>query len=46
MADFVSEFWSIFIAVVTIISIIAWALNPAKRRDFDEAARIPLGDDD
>ena len=26
--------------------IIAWALNPAKRRDFDEAAHIPLGDED
>ena len=28
------------------IGILAWAVSPAKQKDFDAAAQIPLGDDD
>ena len=33
------------ILIVVFIGIIAWAYSGRRRRDFDEAARLPLDDD-
>ena len=33
-------------AVVAFIGIVVWAYSSRRARDFDEAARLPLDDDD
>jgi cytochrome c oxidase cbb3-type subunit 4 len=34
------------ISFAAFLCIVAWAMSPAKRRDFEEAARLPLSEDD
>jgi cbb3-type cytochrome oxidase subunit 3 len=36
---------SIFLVIGAFLGVIAFALWPAKRKSFDEAARLPLNED-
>lgn len=38
------SFWTVG-ALIIFISIIIWAFSKNRHRDFDEAARLPLEDD-
>ena len=33
-------------AVASFVGIVVWAYSSRRKRDFDEAARLPLDDDD
>lgn len=37
--------WTVLLLVV-FIGIVAWAWSSARKRDFEEAARLPLDDDE
>jgi cytochrome c oxidase cbb3-type subunit 4 len=34
------------LSLAAFLCIVAWAMSPAKRQEFEEAARLPLIDDD
>jgi cytochrome c oxidase cbb3-type subunit 4 len=34
------------VAIIIFLGIIAWAYSSKRKKDFDEAARLPLEDDD
>ena len=38
--------WSTVVLFVTFIGIVLWAWSSKRKRDFDEAARLALEDDD
>ena len=37
--------WSLVVVTVTFLLIVAYALWPSMKKDFDEAARLPLEED-
>jgi cytochrome c oxidase cbb3-type subunit IV len=44
ITDFITTFWTPLFVVI-FIGILAYALWPANREAFDEAARMPLRED-
>ena len=44
ITDFITTFWTPLFVVI-FIGILAYALWPANRETFDEAARMPLRED-
>ena len=44
-ANFVQIVWTV-VAFVFFITIVIWAWSGARKKDFDEAAQLPLEDDD
>jgi cytochrome c oxidase cbb3-type subunit 4 len=44
-ASFVQTVWTL-IAFVFFIAIVIWAWSGKRKKEFDEAARMPLEDDD
>ena len=42
--EFVQSVWTV-IAMVVFIAIVIWAFSGARKKDFDEASRLPLDDD-
>lgn len=34
------------VALVVFLYIVVWAFNPRRKKQFDEAARLPLDEDD
>ncbi|MBI3545271.1 MAG: cbb3-type cytochrome c oxidase subunit 3 [Gammaproteobacteria bacterium] len=43
--DFMHSIWTV-VMFVLFIGIVAWAWSAKRKRRFDEAARMPLEDDD
>ena len=43
-AGFLHGLWTVLL-IVTFVAIVAWAWSGRRKRDFDEAARIPLEED-
>ncbi len=43
--SFVQTVWTV-LAFVFFIAVVVWAYSGARKKDFDEAARMPLDDDD
>ncbi len=39
------SFWTVFVFVV-FLGVVFWALRGERREEFEQAARIPLEDDD
>ena len=44
MAAMVHSVWTLLMFLL-FVGIVAWAWSSKRRRDFDEAARLPLEDD-
>lgn len=42
---FVQTVWTV-IAFVFFIAVVVWAYSGARKKEFDEAANMPLDDDD
>ena len=42
--ELIESIWSI-VLLVTFIAIVIWAWSSKRKKAFDEAARLPLGDD-
>ena len=45
MSSLGHSIWTVVVFVV-FIGIVLWAFNGARKKDFDEAARLALDDDD
>ena len=45
VADF-SAFWGMIYFVILFVAVLAYALNPRAQKKFDEAARIPLNEEE
>ena len=44
-AGFMHGLWTVLL-LVAFVAIVAWAWSSRRRQDFDEAARLPLEEDD
>ena len=44
MSSFVHSIWTVIVFVV-FIGIVVWAYSSRRKKDFDEAARLALDDD-
>ncbi len=42
----IAQTWGLVLFVIAFGLVLAYALNPASRKKFDDAARIPLNDED
>ena len=44
----IAEFhaWWTVVLLITFVGIVIWAFSGKRKKDFEEAARIPLEDDD
>ncbi len=45
MSSFVHSIWTVIVFLV-FIGIVLWAYSSRRKKDFDEAARLALDDDD
>lgn len=45
MLPFIHSLWTI-VVMITFLSIVAWAYSSKRNAEFEEAARLPLEDDD
>lgn len=41
----IHAWWTVLLLIV-FVGIVIWAYSGARKKDFDEAARLPLDDDD
>jgi cytochrome c oxidase cbb3-type subunit 4 len=41
----IAQTWGLVLFVLGFLGVIAYALNPRRKRQFDEAARTPLRED-
>lgn len=42
----IAQTWGLVLFVIAFILVLIYALNPANRKEFDKAGRIPLEDGD
>jgi len=42
---FLQSLWTVLVAII-FLSIVVWAYSSKRHAEFDEAARLPLEDDD
>ncbi|MGV6827352.1 MAG: cbb3-type cytochrome oxidase subunit 3 [bacterium] len=40
----IQSVWTV-VVLVLFVGIVIWAMSPKRRKDFDEASRLPLEDD-